>query len=144
MHALNLKHKNLDALKPSREQNPGGSIGAVGSKADPLAIISLDSVTAYTPKTEHTHGARYRDGGTKFITVPQATNLMKHCGLRDRLTEAWWRISRSTGPTRTLVTIPTGNSWPSSERGWTSGRVDVASRLPASGRVSACQAGNPR
>lgn len=27
--------KNLDVLGPSREQNPGGSVGAVGSKADP-------------------------------------------------------------------------------------------------------------
>jgi hypothetical protein len=80
VHNQNNKTKNLDVLGPDQEQNIGGSEGAAGSEAETCFSISLGSstATAHQPEQrEHTRRHRYRDGGTKYITLPQAANIIE-------------------------------------------------------------------
>ena len=68
--------KNLDVLGLDQEPNFGDNKGrapAIGP--DPL-LSSLVTHTAQ-PDQQPKHRRRYRPGGTKYITVPQATNIIE-------------------------------------------------------------------
>jgi hypothetical protein len=68
--------KNLDVLRPDQEHGIGCVKGAAGNLAsDP----HLSVVCAYPaqPREPHSPRRHYRAGGTKFITLLQATNIIE-------------------------------------------------------------------
>jgi hypothetical protein len=69
--------ENFDVLGPSQEQIFGASQGATGSDAATRSIICYDAAAAARPDSgkRYRRATQYRVGGTKLISVPQATNL---------------------------------------------------------------------
>jgi hypothetical protein len=68
--------KNLDVLGLDREPNIGGTKGGAGELAHAPLLSSLGAYTAQ-PAQQQKHRRQYRSGGTRHITVPQATNLIE-------------------------------------------------------------------
>ena len=68
--------KNLDVLELDREPDTGGSKGAAGKSAPRPLLYSLGAYTAQ-PNQQHKHRRQYRSGGTRYITLPQATNIIE-------------------------------------------------------------------
>jgi hypothetical protein len=69
------QRKNLDVLGLDREPDTGGSKGAAGKSALRPLIYSLGAHTAQ-PNQQYKHRRQYRSGGTRYITLPQATNII--------------------------------------------------------------------
>jgi hypothetical protein len=69
--------ENFDVLGPSQEQTFGASQGATGSDARTRRFICYAATAAARPDTgrEYRRASQYRIGGTRLISVPQATNL---------------------------------------------------------------------
>jgi len=68
--------KNLDVLRTSQDPEIGCAKGVTG-KLDPTPLLySLGAYTAQ-PSQQRKHRRQYRPGGTRLITVPQATNIIE-------------------------------------------------------------------
>ena len=71
--------KNLDVLRTSHDPEIGCTKGVAG-KLDPTPLLySLGAHTAQ-PDQQPKHRRQYRPGGTRSITVPQATNIIEAVG----------------------------------------------------------------
>jgi hypothetical protein len=68
--------KNLDVAGTSRDTKIGDARG-VQSELAPAPHLSSLCASAAQPNQQHEHRRRYRAGGTKYITLPQATNIIE-------------------------------------------------------------------
>ena len=81
--------ENLDVPRTSREPQDGSAQGdpALPACPAPLCGLSTHTVQPDTPDTGYQQRRQYRRGGTKYITVQQATKIIdavrfaKSCGL---------------------------------------------------------------
>jgi hypothetical protein len=71
--------QNLDVRGRSQEHDIGGSKGTAGETAPAPLLSSLCAHTAQTSLGRE-HHRQYRAGGTKYITIPQATNIIEAVG----------------------------------------------------------------
>lgn len=75
-HTPDTRIKNLDVLGLDQEPNFGCTKGGADEIAQAPHLSSLGAYTAQ--HNEHReHHRHYRAGGTKYITVPQATNIIE-------------------------------------------------------------------
>jgi len=68
--------KNLDVLGLDQEPNFGGTKDGADERAQAPLLSSLSACTAQ-PYQHHKHRRQYRSGGTRYITLPQATNIIE-------------------------------------------------------------------
>ena len=68
--------KNLDVRETSHDPEINCIKGIQGEWAPAPHLSSLCAGTAQ-PDKQHEHRPRYRVGGTKYITLPQATNIIE-------------------------------------------------------------------
>ena len=76
MHNQNTKTKNLDVVRTSQDPEIGSAKGGAGELAPVLLLSSLCARTAQ-PDQQCERRRQYRAGGSKYITVPQATNIIE-------------------------------------------------------------------
>ena len=69
--------KNLDVVRTSQDPEIGRTRGGAGEPAPVPLLYSLGPRTAQPDQSEHRPRRPYRLGGGKYITVPQATNLIE-------------------------------------------------------------------
>ena len=70
--------KNLDVAGTSHDPESGSIKGIQGELAPAPHLSSLCASAAQPDQQpEHRRQRRYRIGGTKYITVPQATNIIE-------------------------------------------------------------------
>ena len=68
--------KNFDIRKTSEEHEDGSSSGTIGSVAEKSAHICYQPQSSpFGQQQEHHFARRYRVGGTKLISLPQAINF---------------------------------------------------------------------
>ncbi len=75
MHNQNTKTKNLDVVRTSQDPEIGSAKGGAGELAPTPLLSSLCARTAQ-PDQQYERRRQYRVGGTRYITVPQATNII--------------------------------------------------------------------
>jgi hypothetical protein len=73
---LELTIQNLDVPETSQDSEIGRTKGVPGELVLTPPLYSLGAHTAH-PDRQPKHRRRYRPGGTKYITVPQATNIIE-------------------------------------------------------------------
>src|SRR5262249_9471933 len=74
--ASSSRRKNFDIRRTSREQKNDSSTGTPCSLAEKVPLICYSPQPSPAGRQrEHPVGRRYRVGGTKLITLPQAINL---------------------------------------------------------------------
>ena len=69
------REENLDVARTSQHPETGCKKGIAGGLAEPPLLSSLGAYTAQ-PDHQQKHRRRYRPGGTQYITVAQATNII--------------------------------------------------------------------
>ena len=71
-----VQHENLDVVRTSRDQEKLQPKGSAGESAlDPY--LSVVCPFPAQPSSQRRHRGRYRPRGSKYISVPQATNLIE-------------------------------------------------------------------
>jgi hypothetical protein len=68
--------KNLDVARTFQNQENGFIKGGKGETAGKPLLSSLSSPAAQ-PGEQQKHRRQYRPGGTRLITLPQATNIIE-------------------------------------------------------------------
>jgi hypothetical protein len=75
--ARSIASKNLDVAGTSRDSKIGCGKGVKGESAPVRYLYSLCATTAQPNQQRQHTPRRYRVGGTRYITVPQATNIVE-------------------------------------------------------------------
>jgi hypothetical protein len=71
------RHKNLDVARTSRDSKIGCTKGIQGDSGSAPPLYSLCATAAQPHHQPKYAPRRYRVGGTKYITLPQATNIIE-------------------------------------------------------------------
>jgi hypothetical protein len=76
VHNQNTKTKNLDVVRTSQDPEIGSAKGGAGELA-PAPLLSCLCARTAQPDQQYKRRRQYRAGGTRYITVPQATNIIE-------------------------------------------------------------------
>ena len=77
MHNQNTKTKNLDVPETSQDRGIGCPKGGAGESAPHPPLISLGARAGQPDQGERRYRRQYRKGGTRYITIPQAANIIE-------------------------------------------------------------------
>src|SRR5262245_51598951 len=70
------RDENLDVVRTSRDQEELGPKGSAGDSG-PAPHLSVVCPFPAQPSRQRKHRGSYRTDGTKYIAVPQATNIVE-------------------------------------------------------------------